>query len=172
MKTILSAAIALSVLASAGAASAQSYGGPQQGGDYQRRDGSYERQSQGGYGYQGQGGYAQGSYYQDGGYYDHDRQGDRYDHRDDRRDYRYERRADRRYDGGRYHQPYGYQQRQWRRGERLPSQYRGNAYAVDYRYYRLPPPPRGYQYSRVDNDVVLTAIATGVIASVLIGMFQ
>jgi Ni/Co efflux regulator RcnB len=43
---------------------------------------------------------------------------------------------------------------------------------VDYRYYRLPPPPRGYQYSRVDNDVVLTAIATGVIASVLIGMFQ
>ena len=187
MKKILSAAIALSVLASAGAAAAQSYGGPQQGGDYQRRDGSYERQSQGGYGYQGQGGYqSQGGYgqggygqggygqsgYQDGGYYDHDRQGDRYDHRDDRRDPRYERRAERRYDGGRYHQPYGYQQRQWRRGERLPSQYRGNAYAVDYRYYRLPPPPRGYQYSRVDNDVVLTAIATGVIASVLIGMFQ
>lgn len=165
MKKILTAAIALSVLASAGAASAQSYGG------YQNRDGSY--QSQGGY--------------------DHDRRDERrddrrddrrderrddrrdtrgYDHRDDRYDSRYERRADRRYNAGRYHQPYGYQQRQWRRGDRLPSQYRGRAYAVDYRYYRLPPPPRGYQYSRVDNDVVLTAIASGVIASVLIGMFQ
>jgi len=108
MKKILSAAIALSVLASAGAASAQSYGG------YQNRDGSY--QSQGGYDHdrrderrddrrddrRGDRGY------------DHDRRDGRgYEGRDDRRESRYERRADRRYNAGRYHQPYGYQQRQW-----------------------------------------------------------
>ena len=42
----------------------------------------------------------------------------------------------------------------------------------NYHSYRLPPPPRGYYYTRVDNDVVLTAAATGVIASVIVGMFQ
>ena len=33
-------------------------------------------------------------------------------------------------------------------------------------------PPRGYQYVRVNNDVVLTAIATGVVASVIYQLFQ
>ncbi|MDO8297245.1 MAG: RcnB family protein [Caulobacter sp.] len=31
---------------------------------------------------------------------------------------------------------------------------------------------RGYQYTRVNDDVVLTAIATGLIASVVFNMFQ
>lgn len=85
---------------------------------------------------------------------------------------RYERRAVKRYAAGRYQRPSGYQQRHWRHGERLPAAYRGKAYVVDAKRYGLQAAPRGYQYTRVDNDVVLTAIATGVIASVIIGMFQ
>ncbi|MFA7262501.1 MAG: RcnB family protein [Caulobacter sp.] len=146
MKKFLTAAIALSVLASAGVASAQPYqgrsGGYQQGYDSPRGDRRDERRD------------------------------DRYDRRDDRAGNRYERRAERRYYAGRYQAPRGYQARQWRRGEYLPRQYRGNAYGVDYRRYRLPPPPRGYQYTRVNDDVVLTAIATGLIASVVFNMFQ
>ncbi|HRD29128.1 MAG TPA: RcnB family protein [Caulobacter sp.] len=158
MKKILTAAIALSVLASAGAASAQSYrgrpAGYQQGYDAPRGDRRDERRDE--------------------------RRDDRGDRRDERRDdrydrryeNRYERRAERRYNAGRYHAPRGYQARHWRQGEHLPPQYRGQAYRVDYRYYRLPPPPRGYQYTRVNDDVVLTAIATGLIASVVFNMFQ
>jgi len=149
MKKLLTAAIALSVLASAGAASAQSYGYPRDRDDRggNRAEQRYDR-------------------------YDRDdRRGDRYDRRDARPDNRYERRAERRYSGGRYVHPRGYQARDWRRGERLPAAYRGQAYAVDYRTYRLAAPPRGYEYRRVGNDVVLTAIATGIIASVLFGMF-
>ena len=56
---------------------------------------------------------------------------------------------------------------------RLPPAYRADRYRIsNYNYYRLPPPPRGYYYTRVDNDVVLTAAATGIIASVIVGMFQ
>ena len=58
-------------------------------------------------------------------------------------------------------------------GDRLPPAYRADRYRItNYSYYRLPPPPRGYYYTRVDNDVILTAAATGVIASVIVGMFQ
>ncbi|MBI5940206.1 MAG: RcnB family protein [Caulobacterales bacterium] len=175
------AAAALSVLASAGVAEAQSYPG---------RPGGY--QGQGGYGQgqgQGQGGYQGGGYGQDQGDYDRrddrrdERRNDRYDRRDERRDDRYdrrenrqesrwERRAERRYNAGRYHGPRGYAHRQWRRGQYLPPAYRGRDYQVDYRYYRLPPPPRGYQYTRVNDDVVMTAIATGLIASIVFEMFQ
>lgn len=37
---------------------------------------------------------------------------------------------------------------------------------------RPAPPPRGYYYTRVDNDVLLTAAATGLIASVIVDLFQ
>ena len=60
----------------------------------------------------------------------------------------------------------------WRRGGYLPPYYRGNGYVVrDYGYYRLRPPPRGYRYVRVGNDVVLAAIAGGLIAEVINGVF-
>ncbi len=64
------------------------------------------------------------------------------------------------------------QARQWHRGDRLPASYRGKAYVVDYRHYGLGAPPRGYQYVRVNNDVVLAAVATGVISSVIFSLFQ
>lgn len=78
-----------------------------------------------------------------------------------------------RYSAGRYAPPRGYRaDHRWGRGERLPQAYRGRSYVVDYHRYNLRAPPRGYQYVRVGNDVVLTAIATGVIASVVANLFQ
>lgn len=59
--------------------------------------------------------------------------------------------------------------RDWHRGDRLPSEYRGYNYAVDdWRSHGLSAPPRGYQWLGINGDYVLAAIATGVIASVLI----
>lgn len=98
-----------------------------------------------------------------------------YDKRMDHAERKYDRhvrKAEKRYRAAAYRQPPGYRYHQWNRGERLPPAYRGEAYRVDYRAYRLPPPPRGYYYTRVDNDVLLTAAATGVIATVIAGLFQ
>ena len=107
---------------------------------------------------------------------DHDRRDDRRDDNryearrdhDDRRDDRQQRR----YNAGRYQAPAGYRVHRWTRGERLPQSYRSRAYYVDYSRYGLRAPPRGYQYVRVGNDVVLTALATGLVASVVANLFQ
>jgi Ni/Co efflux regulator RcnB len=149
MKKILTAAIALSIVASAGVASAQ----PGQ----QRPD---QHQQQGGHNDRG-----------DNGRGGNDR--DRHDQRPGDNNSNYERHASKRYKApSRYQPPRGYQARQWHRGDKLPANYRGRAYQVDYRHYGLSAPPRGYQYVRVNNDVVLTAIATGVVASVIYQLFQ
>lgn len=134
MKKILTAAVALSVLASAGAASAQPY-------------------------------------------HDNHRKAERqYERRMDRAEREYNkdvRKAERKYRAAAYKRPQGYQYRNWNRGDRLPPAYRADRYRItNYNTYRLPPPPRGYYYTRVDNDVVLTAAATGIIASVVVGLFQ
>ena len=56
----------------------------------------------------------------------------------------------------------------WGRGGASTSYYRGHGYVVDnYRGYRLGPPPRGHHYVRDGDDVLLTVIATGIIAAVL-----
>jgi Ni/Co efflux regulator RcnB len=80
--------------------------------------------------------------------------------------------APKRFKVGRYAPPKGYRAHNWTRGERLPTAYRGRTYVVDHRRYGLAAPPRGYEYVRVGNDVVLTAIATGVIASVVANLFN
>ena len=85
---------------------------------------------------------------------------------------RHDDRQQRRYNAGRYRAPPGYRAHAWKRGDRLPPAYRGRGYVVDYRHYGLRAPPRGYQYVRVNNDVVLTAIATGVVSSVILNLFQ
>ncbi|WP_340650128.1 RcnB family protein [Pseudoxanthomonas winnipegensis] len=54
----------------------------------------------------------------------------------------------------------------WSRGEHLGHDHRG-VYVRDYRIHHLPPPPRGHQWRRVDNDYVLVAVATGIITSVI-----
>ena len=71
-----------------------------------------------------------------------------------------------------YRAPRGYYHHAWRAGERLPAGYRHTRYVVhDYRDYRLYAPPRGHQWVRVDHDVVLTALATGVVAAVVYNLF-
>jgi len=59
--------------------------------------------------------------------------------------------------------------RDWHRGDRLPGDYRDRQYVVDdYRGYGLHQPPRGYQWVGVNGDYVLAAIATGVIAQIVL----
>ncbi|MFT4190072.1 MAG: RcnB family protein [Comamonas sp.] len=55
-------------------------------------------------------------------------------------------------------------------GGRLPRDYRSHYYVVDrWRDYpRLSPPPRGYHWVQSGTDFALVAIATGVIASVIL----
>jgi len=89
-----------------------------------------------------------------------------------RYDPRFESRAKRSFKADRYQPPRGYQARQWHRGDRLPDTYRSKAYVVEYKRYGLAAPPRGYNYVRVGNDVMLTAIATGVVSSVILSLFN
>ncbi len=59
--------------------------------------------------------------------------------------------------------------REWHRGDRLPNDYRDRQYVVDdYRGYGLRQPPRGYHWVGVGGDYVLAAIATGVIAQIVL----
>ncbi|QTC91867.1 RcnB family protein [Brevundimonas goettingensis] len=81
--------------------------------------------------------------------------------------------APRRYSAPRYVAPRGSQARAWSYGQRMPAQYRTRTYVVtDYGHYGLRAPPRGYQYVRSGNDVVLTAVATGLITAVIAGLFN
>jgi Ni/Co efflux regulator RcnB len=77
---------------------------------------------------------------------------------------------------------YGYQEGGWRgrgrgvgpsqswyRGDRLPPQYRSRHYVVDdWRGHHLYAPPRGYQWVQSGGDYLLVAVATGIIASILL----
>ncbi len=58
--------------------------------------------------------------------------------------------------------------RNWRRGQRLPVAYHHRYQEVDYRTEHLRAPRRGYHYVRDDHgDVLLVAITTGLIASII-----
>jgi len=103
----------------------------------------------------------------------HDRRDDRRDARQDQRSYARWQQAQRRYSAPRYVAPRGYAVRSWSYGQRMPAYYRTNAYVVnDYSRYGLRAPPRGYQYVRSGNDVVLAAVATGLITAVIAGLFN
>ena len=55
------------------------------------------------------------------------------------------------------------------RGGRLPDYYRGHEYVVDdWRGHRLQAPPYGYHWVQVGPDYVLVAVATGIIATILL----
>lgn len=65
-----------------------------------------------------------------------------------------------------YYEP-GY--RAWRRGDRLPMYYRDSYRDVDWRYYHLRRPPRGYHWVRDDRgEYLLVGIATGVILGTIL----
>ena len=107
---------------------------------------------------------------------------DRYDRRDrrdrnERRDYRrrdgYSNHGyDARSNGYNYNDGYrdhGQQRYRMQRGERLSQYYRGDHYVVsDWRSRRLQAPQYGYHWVQAGNDYALVAIATGIIASVLL----
>ena len=55
------------------------------------------------------------------------------------------------------------------RGDRLPVEYRHRNYVVDdWRGHHLSAPPRGYHWVQSGADYVLVAIATGIIAQILL----
>jgi len=57
----------------------------------------------------------------------------------------------------------------WYRGDRMPSEYRTRHYVVDdWRGHHLYAPPRGYQWVQSGGDYLLVAVATGIIASILL----
>ena len=59
--------------------------------------------------------------------------------------------------------------RAWRRGDYLPGYYRDSYRDVDWRYYRLRPPPRGYHWVRDDRgEYLLVGIATGLILGTIL----
>lgn len=57
---------------------------------------------------------------------------------------------------------------EFRRGGYIPYEYRRPNYVVDYRVYHLSPPPRGQQWVQVGADYVLIAVATGLIANIIL----
>lgn len=92
--------------------------------------------------------------------HDHDRYNDR---RHDRNHYDRDHRhySDHRYEVRR---PYNHHRQEWRRGAYLPHSYRRPVYVVnDYHVHHLRRPPHGYHWVRVNRDIVLTALATGLI---------
>lgn len=125
-----------------------------------------------------------------------DNRGDDRHGRDDRRDYRYgyNEGLRSRYDHDRYRHdaprysysapryvysapryvaPRGYYVQTWHRGDRLPREYCDSRYYVnDYNRYQLYAPPRGHHWVRVNNDVLLTAVATGAVVAVVSGLFH
>ena len=56
----------------------------------------------------------------------------------------------------------------WRRGGRIDRDDWRGANVVDYRMHHLRHPPRGYQWREIDGRYVLAAVATGVIADIII----
>ncbi|ENU79961.1 hypothetical protein F975_01713 [Acinetobacter sp. ANC 3789] len=166
MKTQLMAiTLAMTTALSAGAAFADpndNYrGGPQQNQQNDHRDGGYQQNDRHN-GYQQQ---RPSNDRHDGGYQQHQSNDRRDDHQQDR------------HWTPRYQQhPQAYRHdmprpgQEWRRGGRVPAQYRGYEYEVrDWRSHDLPAPPRGHRWVRINGDYVLIAIATGVIAQILLG---
>lgn len=85
-----------------------------------------------------------------------------------RHDQRYDRHAERHDNGRRGGGP----DHNWYKGSRVPPQYRSQHYVVnDWRGHRLSAPPRGYHWIQNGGDYLLVAIATGVIASMVLGNY-
>lgn len=105
--------------------------------------------------------------------YEQERRHDRWDRRDAyRAGYVHGRVDQRRFDRGRYIPPRGFYHHHWRHGDRLPRAYYSSSYIVhDYHAYHLSRPPHGHHWVRVNNDVLLAAVASGLVVSVVNGLF-
>ena len=61
----------------------------------------------------------------------------------------------------------GHQHADWKKGGHIAQDDWGRGQTVDYHSHHLRKPPRGYEWRQVDNNYVLAAVATGLIASVI-----
>ena len=92
-----------------------------------------------------------------------DRRDDRYSRNDRRDNWRDQRAEERR----RYY--YNARGPEFVRGHVIPRDLRTPQYVIaDYRRHRLAPPPRGQQWVQVGTDYVLVAVATGIIANIIL----
>ena len=71
-----------------------------------------------------------------------------------------------------HHRPDYVHHDDWRRGARMRDEDWRRGEHIDYREYHLRAPPRGYEWRRVDGNYVLAAVATGVIASVIVAAIE
>ena len=62
--------------------------------------------------------------------------------------------------------------KEWHRGARINHDDWNRGAQVDWHSRHLRQPPRGYEWREVDGNYVLAAVATGVIASVIIAASQ
>jgi Ni/Co efflux regulator RcnB len=58
---------------------------------------------------------------------------------------------------------------EWRQGYRMEHGDWDRGRRIDFREHHLREPPRGYEWREVDGRFVLAAIATGVIADIVLG---
>ena len=65
-------------------------------------------------------------------------------------------------------QEYGGHSHHWRRGERMGYSDWSGAQPLDYRHHHLRRPPQGYEWREANGQYVLAAVATGVIASIIL----
>ena len=66
------------------------------------------------------------------------------------------------------HRGNGYRQHnEWRKGARLSHNDWSRGHRVDYRTRHLQRPPRGYEWREVDGNLILGAVATGLIFSII-----
>jgi Ni/Co efflux regulator RcnB len=56
----------------------------------------------------------------------------------------------------------------WHNGGHIQQADWGRGQKIDYRQHHLKAPPHGYEWRQVDNNYVLAAAATGLIASIII----
>ena len=77
---------------------------------------------------------------------------------------------DRHHHHSREHRHHGWKRKHYRRGERIEVVHVERHYYVDdHEHYRLRPPPRGHRWIRTDDGrYLLVAVASGIIADVLL----
>ena len=86
------------------------------------------------------------------------------DHRDDHHDDHHDDRGPaQHYDNNHY-----VRHDDWHKGSRLAPADWNRGDRVDYHQYHLAPPPRGYEWRRVDGNYVMAAAATGIVASLVV----
>ncbi|MCU0762021.1 MAG: RcnB family protein [Hydrogenophaga sp.] len=99
-----------------------------------------------------------------------ERREDRRDWRDDRRHERYQPHPPH-YRPARtvHHHHYHARGPEFKRGRYIPREYRHRQYVVvNHHHHRLAAPPRGHHWVQVGGDYVLIAVATGLIANVIL----